>query len=140
MIDTLPADPPLHRLAALPFRHAIAHLDPAMRDEPARAAERTLRLYDRLLEQLDLTSTSATGTPHIGPYNLLITRRWLMLVPRVFEAFHGISINALGFAGALLVQDRQQYEVVKRHGPLAALRHVAHPATAAGRPGPPASA
>lgn len=58
-------------------------------------------------------------------YNLLATLRWMMLVPRSREHFEGISINALGFAGELLVMDRDQLATILRHGPMAALEAVA---------------
>ena len=67
------------------------------------------------------------GLERCGPYNLLATRRWLLLVPRSEEYFEGISINALGFAGALLVKDTTQLAVLRSHGPMTALRHVARP-------------
>jgi ATP adenylyltransferase len=58
------------------------------------------------------------------PYNLLVTDRWMLVVPRSRERFEGISINALGFAGALLVRDPAQLAAVERAGPMSVLRHV----------------
>ncbi len=59
------------------------------------------------------------------PYNLLITRRWMLLVPRSRENWRGVSINALGFAGSLLVRNRSELDELTRIGPLAVLRSVA---------------
>lgn len=70
----------------------------------------------------DLESAEPRQT---GPYNLLATREWMLLVPRSTECFHGISVNALGFAGALLVRDAEQLALLERHGPMTALRAVA---------------
>jgi ATP adenylyltransferase len=61
------------------------------------------------------------------PYNLLATRRWMLLVPRSAEHAHGISLNALGFAGSLFVRDAAQLETVRWIGPMALLRAVAVP-------------
>jgi ATP adenylyltransferase len=60
-----------------------------------------------------------------GAYNLLLTRQWMLLVPRSRERFESISLNALAFAGALLVRDERQMAALKKHGPMSALKHVA---------------
>ena len=73
-----------------------------------------------MLEALDLK-----GDGHTAPYNLLITRQWMLMVPRSLEFFRGISLNALAFAGAFLVRDQLQLDLLKQHGPLAALAGVA---------------
>jgi ATP adenylyltransferase len=59
------------------------------------------------------------------PYNLLVTRRWLMVIPRRREHVAGLSINALGFAGTLLAGDDRQMRALRAIGPIAALRSVA---------------
>ena len=59
-----------------------------------------------------------------GPYNVLFTREWMLVVPRSEEFFGSISINALGFVGALLVQDEKQMQMLKEHGGMAVLRHA----------------
>jgi ATP adenylyltransferase len=55
----------------------------------------------------------------------LVTRDWMLLVPRSTERFCGISVNALGFAGALLVRDERQLQLLKECGPMVVLRHLA---------------
>ena len=59
------------------------------------------------------------------PYNLLITRDWMLLVPRRRECFQDISLNALAFAGALLAKDPQQMQRLLKTDPLQVLAHVA---------------
>lgn len=56
------------------------------------------------------------------PYNLLVTRRWMLIVPRSRETVAGISINALGYAGSLFVRDPAELATVERLGPLTMLR------------------
>jgi len=48
-------------------------------------------------------------------------------VPRSREFFHSISINSLGFAGALLVRDDEQLQALRAAGPFTALRETALP-------------
>ncbi len=54
-------------------------------------------------------------------HNLLLTRRFMVAVPRIAERFGTISVNALGFAGALLVKDAGQKRELLAAGPMAAL-------------------
>jgi sulfate adenylyltransferase (ADP) / ATP adenylyltransferase len=111
------------RLDSLPFPHAIAALDSDAAASPQHAAALTLDLYRRLLQSIGVTWPGA-GERFSKPYNLLVTRRWMLAVPRTRECVEAISCNSLAFAGAWLVRDRQQLETLKRVGPLAALRGV----------------
>lgn len=83
--------------------------------------------------------TSSFGTrsprelpPELPPYNLVLTRRWLLIVPRSRESVAGISLNSLAFVGALLVRDVEQYEKLLAFGPWQALLAVTCPTTTAG--------
>jgi ATP adenylyltransferase len=111
---------PLGRSRRLPFRHVVARLDPASVSDPAACAAASLALYGEMLRQVGLDPQAA----RLAPYNLLVTREWMLLVPRVRESFESISLNALAFAGALLVKNEKQLASLKHHGPLAALRAV----------------
>jgi ATP adenylyltransferase len=97
-------------LPGLPFRHAFCWRE---------GGSDLLEGYRRLME--------AAGVAPPAPYNLLATRRWMLLIPRRCEKFEGISINALGFAGSLFVRDSAQLERLRREGPMRALRAVARP-------------
>jgi ATP adenylyltransferase len=112
----------------LPFRHAYAPLDPGWTDPQKHSGASFLACYRALLRAAGL-SVDATAGSHAptAPYNLLATRRWLLLVPRSQECFEGISINALGFAGALLAKDAAQVALLRTHGPMTALQRVALP-------------
>jgi sulfate adenylyltransferase (ADP) / ATP adenylyltransferase len=59
-------------------------------------------------------------------YNLLFTRRWMMMVPRKHEEYDGISINSVGFTGNLLAKSHEQLLKMKDVGPLTILRHVTY--------------
>lgn len=102
--------------ASLPFRHAFTWLAPGDSARP-RAL---LAAYHALLQSAGLPP----GQWQSEPYNLVITHRWMLLVPRTQERFEGISINALAFAGSFFVRDERQLEALTRAGPMAALRSV----------------
>jgi len=59
-----------------------------------------------------------------APYNLLLTRRWMLLVPRATEFYQSISVNALGFAGSLFVRNEKEMETIRRQGPMNILTKV----------------
>lgn len=111
--------------AALPFPNTVARMPADAIAEPGTAAPDVRRLY---LAMLDAIERPAGGGIDPGPYNLLATRDWLWAVPRRCSGFQGIEVNALGFAGALLVGDTQQLAELRANGPGHYLRSVAHPA------------
>lgn len=109
----------------LPFRHAFAALDPALAERPFALAEVLHERYQTLLQRLGIGPIRIDGEiRQSGPYNLLVTRDWLLLVPRRQEEFAGISINALGFVGSLFVRNQAQLDTLKSRGPMAVLRAV----------------
>ena len=121
-------DPGRATLPAYRFEHAVCPLPAsawhavAMGEPAARVAEALALAYRALASRLGLALTAGRPT---APYNLLVTRRWMVLVPRRRASFEGVSVNALGFAGSLLIKDREGLETVRRRGPLAILAGVA---------------
>jgi ATP adenylyltransferase len=115
-------------VAGLEFRHSFAWLAPASFEQPGSVATRVASLYPRMLESVGVTAVEKGGERHqSAPWNLLVTREWMLAVPRVREHFHGVAFNALGFAGLLFAKDDAQLGTLKRAGPMAALRSVTVP-------------
>ena len=113
---------------SLPYLHTCAPMNPAWLDPQEDSASSLLACYHSLLRSVGLSAQSTTeSSAPAAPYNLLVTRQWLLLVPRSQEFFEGISINALGFAGALLVKDAAQLAMLRKYGPMSALQRVALP-------------
>ncbi len=132
----VPIDPLLERapasgmsaVPALPFLHAFVRLDPNLITSPARAAARTFEVYAEMLARVGMTVPPVAGTSlQSGPYCLLVTRKWMLLVPRSREHFEDISLNSLAFAGSLFVRNELQLKRLESVGPLNALRAVALP-------------
>jgi ATP adenylyltransferase len=114
------------RLPGIPFRHAFARFEPALGDSGLRpAAARAAVLYRALLDAVGIGAVRPGDDRQSAPYNLLLTRGWMLVVRRVREHFDGISVNALGFAGSLFVRDRDQMRRILENGPMAVLRAVA---------------
>lgn len=115
----------------LPYLHAYAPMDPKWLHAGRENADALRNCYRSLLDAVNMPVEPAFGgLERTGPYNLLATRRWLLLVPRIREFFEGISINALGLAGLFLAKNDGQLDTLGTHGPLAALRHVTKPPVA----------
>lgn len=108
----VPIEPALERL---PFRHGLARLDGAGADDPAARAPALLERYRELM------AAGVDGTP----YNLLVTRSWMLVVARSREAVEGVMINALAYAGSFFVRDEAQMAALRRVGPLTMLRRAA---------------
>lgn len=113
------------KVPGLAFDHAFTTLPLS----PTRqAAPQAVACYRMLLEAIGLgAEPTRTNRHQSGAYNLLVTRRWMLLVPRRAEAAHGVAINALGFAGSLFVRDAEQMTTVRRLGPMSILRDVGMP-------------
>ncbi|WP_017300070.1 ATP adenylyltransferase family protein [Nodosilinea nodulosa] len=102
----------------LAFHHAILPL--VEQQSPGGAT--LLAAYQNLLTSLGV---DWARPPETFPYNLLVTRRWMMAVARRQEHYESIPVNSLGFAGSLLVKNQEQLELLKALGPMTILRHVA---------------
>jgi len=108
------------------FLHVFVRLDEAVLTTLHMGAEKIFTLYCRMLIHVGLKAPSTDrGGRQSGSYCLIITRGWMLLVPRSREFFEGISINSLAYAGAMLVRNEQQMAVLKRRGPMKALQHTA---------------
>eukprot|EP00892_Ulva_mutabilis_P006083 jgi/Ulvmu1/3847/UM018_0063.1 len=97
----------------------------ACRIEPGFGAEE--------LEVAYLELMSAAGVQHdpgqaLKPsYGWLMTRHWMMLVPRSRAAYQGINANAISYAGTLFLKRPEMQYTVHNEGPLQILAKMAYP-------------
>lgn len=105
------------RLAVFPFRHALVRL----RSASGPALNDAFRFCCQ-------ACGIAPVDGMLPPYNLLVARGWLLLVPRSVEHWVGgdgkVPMNAMSFAGSLFVRQPEQIETVRRAGPMALLKAV----------------
>jgi sulfate adenylyltransferase (ADP) / ATP adenylyltransferase len=122
--------------ASQPHKHIqwVPRLDPELEGVPieplvdalpfvsARAGEPSYEAYRSLLDQTAAhprireaiaaeqmePEPEGPGERQPFPYDLLFTRRWMLLAPRTREADGGIQINSLGFAGAFLAKTEEE--------------------------------
>ncbi len=114
--------------APLPFRNALAPVSRRWLNDPLRSTSAMEERYARLLREAGVLDEIAPdpGQP-LAPYNLLMTREWMLVVPRAKEHWNDISVNALGFAGSLFVSNRDSLNAVREFGPMNVLREVSRP-------------
>ncbi|MEX3924280.1 DUF4922 domain-containing protein [Paraburkholderia sp. BR10936] len=117
---------PIAIVPGLAFRHAFARLDLGPSIGTAEdAAQVALGCYRALLDAAGVPAIDVGGVAHQGaPYNLLVTRRWMLVVPRTTECVEGISVNSLGFAGSFFVRNAAQLQTLAQLGPMTALERV----------------
>ena len=109
---------------ALPFTHALISLEDLAGVPAAQAAAPLQERYLALLVAVGLGACQVGDTQR-GPYNLLVTRRWMMMVPRRAERFQGVSFNGLAFAGSLFVRSREELATLEGAGLMNGLAAVA---------------
>ncbi|KMZ12874.1 Ap4A phosphorylase II [Candidatus Burkholderia humilis] len=101
----------IFRVPQFAFAHAAARLSDA-----SQSAHDT---YLALLDAIGIELLDVAGVIHqSAPYNLLVTRRWMLAVPRSESHVEGVAVNALGYAGSLFVRDDAQRGIVERLGPM----------------------
>jgi len=106
------------QLSTLRYRHAFATLDSRILEQQPEAWAAHLYLaYERLLAHLDLTPDE---DGHLPPYNLLVTRRWMMAIPRTASLWtHNdlkLPLNAISFSGNLLIYGRELGPIIRERG------------------------
>ena len=119
--------------------HCLAELDGSSRPWPwayalsrrqsagtVDAAAELESLYRQHASALGLGQRTQQPVP-CHPYNILLDRDWFMTVRRTRDDWAGFSVNALGFAGYLLISERSDQHWLQRHGPLQLLQSVACP-------------
>ncbi len=103
-----------------PWAYRLSRRDPGLGPGELDA------LYRRHARELGLGCREQRGRP-CHPYNLLFCDDWFLTVRRHREHRAGFSVNALGFAGYLLLTDRADLDWFERHGPWDLLAAVAVP-------------
>ena len=115
-------------IPGLPFVNAFGVFLPDLQNDVTEFAPVAHHMYRRMLHEVGLNSLNDLETEtQSGPYNLLFTCEWMLLVPRSKEFFGPISVNALGFAGALLAKNRHEMKLLMGQGGMGVLLHTAQP-------------
>ena len=117
--------PHIRNAPNLPFQHAFSWLNPDHCSERLAHPITTYDIYVDLMESLGIRSARTEGMfwQPIA-YNLLLTRRWILLIPRTARCAQDICIDGLSFAGFLMVQNKKEHKQAASTGPMEMLRTV----------------
>lgn len=99
----------------LPYQNYFSKL--SSRTQP----NQLISMYKSLLQKC-----SPGGQPPES-YNLLLTRDHMVVVPRRKENIGSVAINALGFAGTILVNSKAGLEYIQEQGPVKILEAAGCP-------------
>ncbi len=106
---------------SLPFRHIFCRLDRSAAQRGDLTGPQLLRLVAEACRAAGVTCQDG----RMSPYNLLLTRDWLIIVPRRQESVDGLSLSALGYCGLIGLRTPDQIELVRRLGPMHMLSEAA---------------
>ncbi|KAJ3166445.1 Serine/threonine kinase [Geranomyces variabilis] len=122
---------------ALPFAHCLVLLPSTLSsEEPIAAGKQLEALYQQSLKKafgdaghdmgtcLDPDTQDRSAQPS---YNVVLTSEFLMVVPRRAERADGISLNAVAFAGMMLVKSQEELDLAIEKGPIELLTQVTYP-------------
>ena len=124
LFEQPPKTPP-GMVPGIPFVHAFKRFSSIVDIPHGMAAQALYQMYRLMLQHVGMNPfTEREETLQSGPYNMLFTRRWMLLVPRSKEFFESISVNALGFAGALLARNPEEMALIEKKGGMGVLKHT----------------
>jgi ATP adenylyltransferase len=126
LLPAAPPDTPV-TVPAFPFAHSFVRLGRGS-VAPEPAARGAFALYSAMLRHADVEAAEPSRPQRQSrPYGFLVTREWMLLVPRSKECFQDIPLNSLAFAGSLFVRNEEQHARLQKAGPMNALRAVTVP-------------
>jgi ATP adenylyltransferase len=82
-------------------------------------------MYKRLLAAAHVADgQNELAAPTNGHHNVLLSPRWMLVVPRTREGTDGLSGNGLVFAGVFFAKDQQLCDKLADIGPINFLTHI----------------
>lgn len=120
-------------LSALPFANHIRRLPSQLASRSRDELEENLGMAFMTLLDLAISTVRHSPDQPVGSpsYNVIVTLEHMYVVPRSQESHvlsitgELLSVNALGFAGMLLVKSENELEAVKAEGVTKILKSVA---------------
>lgn len=107
------------------FTHFLQRID-TLPDGDIKDGEILFNTYIQLLQRaraaLDIDSNDG-----VCPHNFILTKRWMMVVPRCTDKFHDITANAAGMVGSVFLWRQDQLEAWKEIGPMNVLAGLGLP-------------
>jgi ATP adenylyltransferase len=128
-LEGIPLDPPFQKVIletlsngdgagvrevpSLPFAHGVVGLD-ELGSGRARGME-LVQKYTDIMEYLE--RRLGDRWERSSSYNLIMTKRYMMVAPRRQESVESVGCNSMGFAGSFFLGTQQEINDLKRLGP-----------------------
>ncbi|KAK4183621.1 hypothetical protein QBC35DRAFT_477992 [Podospora australis] len=111
--------------ASVPFQCFVHRLN----GDELPSAEEVTAVYTKLLDRAK-SALAAVGYPLDGevPHNLILDRKWIVVVPRRQAGVNGADANAAAFLGMVWVSDEVKMKRWTEQGPANVLSQIALPA------------
>ncbi|HAC62637.1 MAG TPA: phosphorylase [Cyanothece sp. UBA12306] len=122
-LDTAQFVEDIGQIPSFTFSHALIKFNLDSSSDNNQISQTLLNSYYQLLAAIKIPFDSEKTA---GDYNLLVTKKWMMMIRRSQPSYQSIGINSLGFAGALLVKNKEQLEQLKQLTPMTILKSVSH--------------
>lgn len=90
------------------------------------SSHQLIESYRRLLQQTT-EALNITEAPY--PHNLVLTKRWMVMIPRREKVYEGLTANAPGMVGSVYVQSESDLDKWKQAGPANVLAGLGIPRT-----------
>ncbi|RKP26510.1 HIT-like domain-containing protein [Syncephalis pseudoplumigaleata] len=129
LIEQVPSHPDVpFRVPEFKFVHACAHLSldttviapdaatgtPQTPEQHDAATGRALhRTFLSLANAVNLNLGAVPEDDAFQSYNLILTRHFMLLVPRKHESVQSVPVNSLGLAGLFLAKSHEQMNILK---------------------------
>ncbi|WP_305465040.1 phosphorylase [Photobacterium leiognathi] len=94
----------------LPFKHELLLLDDL---NPEHLYQQYLAVMDKM--QL-YTSSTVNGLTECLPYNILLTNRWMLIIPRTTNEVGTVKGHGVNFIGRFLVSLHEQLQWLTNYG------------------------
>ena len=131
--DSVPIDPPFHSVIQqalaekqpcvdivhvdrLPFLHGIIKI--TMNE----GGDMLKHGYEAILDDLEMQVRDSWS--RTDSYNMIMTKEYMMIVPRRAEYIGSVGCNSMGFAGSFFLATQQEIDDVKTYGPTHVLSHL----------------
>lgn len=100
---------PLEKVIAggkLPFHHCLYLVEAMTTDE----------LYEAYLQGMHRLSLIEAGGAVCKPHNILLTERWMLILPRSANNIEGLFANGMNYSGRFLVKKPEQLVWLQQYG------------------------
>lgn len=109
----------------VPYQHSLHRFTLG---EPLDSKE-VYDIYSGFLEECKQTlGIKQTTRSTLCPHNMVLTKEWMIMIPRRSNDCNGIGANAAGMLGMPMMSDEKTYDIWMRNGPAKMLAELGVPA------------